>query len=122
MNERQIIVIETQENQEIIYLCKDNKILNKEENKMLKITEVEIEEIPEAILNEVCDKGIFFMYFYKSEGMFGIKPDYLFVISINETKIPGSIYCSGYVYNGNSPELSEFGSFGLNKQKTERVW
>jgi len=58
-----------------------------------------------------------FFEFYETDGMFGILPDFLLIMEICEND---RYY--GYVYNGNAPECSEFGSFGINKDKTARIW
>lgn len=85
---------------------------------MLKIVKISKKEIPEFVWKKFTTNIIndFGLAFYKSEGMFGIEPDYLLVL-----KSEGEQHF-GYVYNGNAPECSEFGSFGLNKEKTERIW
>lgn len=88
---------------------------------MLK--EIKKEEIPQEVWNKLensYSKDKFIKY-YKASGMFGYKhTDYLMVLE--EYEESDCIYCAGYVYNGAEPDFSEFGSFGLNKQRSERIW
>lgn len=89
---------------------------------MLKITEIKRSDIPQFVWdNFTTDVILKFTTFYKSEGMFGVKSDYLLIFEISEPYQNG-IPCYGYVYNGNASDCSEFGNFGLNEQKTERIW
>lgn len=58
-----------------------------------------------------------FIEYYISSGMFGVEPDYLLVLEKT-----GETAYYGYVYNGNAPQFSEFGSFGISENKTARIW
>ena len=88
---------------------------------MLKI--IKLEELPQKVkelieINQI--KSI--EAIYQCDGMFDInRIDYLIVMAEME-ELPDSIRCYGYVYNGTCPEFSEFGHFGINKERTERVW
>ena len=89
---------------------------------MLKIQEISKDLIPEVIWDKFAsDISDDFINFYISEGMFGSLPDYLLIIT-EVMDIELGFQCYGYVYNGNEPAFSEFGSFGLNSDKTERIW
>lgn len=104
-----------------IYEMLDIPNYENELKKMLKIKE--ISEIPKFVLdnvNHVLSKDDFIAV-YESEGMSGSKPDYLLIIE-SYLDVENGFQCYGYVYNGNAPECSEFGSFGLNKDETERIW
>ena len=85
---------------------------------MLEIKEINKSEIPEFVWERIAtnDKKDIFEAFYKSEGMFGSKSDYLLALNFDGDR------AYGFVYNGNAPDFSEFGSFGLNESKTERIW
>ena len=86
---------------------------------MLKIAKINKSEIPEIVWDSIAthDKKDIFEAFYVSDGMFGFESDYLLVMKFVDRE-----RCFGFVYNGNAPEYSEFGSFGLNDSKTERIW
>ncbi len=89
---------------------------------MLKI--LKLEELPQKVKELIEINQIQSIEsIYSCEGMFGYKhTDYLIVIAEEIIEEDGSITCYGYVYNGACPEFSEFGQFGLNKERTERVW
>jgi len=87
------------------------------------LEEIKKEEIPQEVLDKFHDSEFMTdaIKFYKCNSMFGTHhTDYLLVIS--ENKNLDGFYCYGYVYNGNAPECSEFGSFGINKLRTKRIW
>ncbi len=87
---------------------------------MLEIKSISINEIPEKELKDV-PRDIEYISLYKSKGMFDkSKNDYLFIIESEDYN--GGLRCFGYVYNGTAPECSEFGYFGLDTNKTERIW
>lgn len=91
---------------------------------MLKIEEIKKGKIPTEVWNTLYpqfDKDKLIAC-YKSEGMFGAEFDYLLILKEIYRKNYEEYDCHGYVYNGNHPECSEFGGFGLNKQKSERIW
>jgi len=90
---------------------------------MLVIKEVNLAEgIPTELKNilDDLDKSNI-KTIYQSEGMFNIT-DKDFLIVIKEEVIDEGLECFGYVYNGTEPNCSEFGYFGLNKDKTNRIW
>ena len=87
------------------------------------LEEIKQEEIPQEVWNRIHDKSLKdkFIKYYKCDGIFGYQhTDYLLVIEEDEE--PESVECYGFVYNGAEPDFSEFGSFGLNKLKSERIW
>ena len=85
---------------------------------MLKLKEITKAEIPEKVWNRIASIEVRdeFIGFYESDGMFGSEPDYLLVLEITDR----GFY--GFVYNGNEPDFSEFGSFGVDKQRLIRTW
>ncbi|MBD3255146.1 MAG: hypothetical protein GF383_08630 [Candidatus Lokiarchaeota archaeon] len=90
---------------------------------MLKIRQVKLSKKLPKKVKEVANKYEH-SRIYKSEPMFGgVRSDYLVVLK-PEVKAPNHAEydCYGFVYNGKSPEHSEFGAFGLNLKKTERIW
>jgi len=82
---------------------------------------IEIQDIPEKELDNIPN-NIEYKAIFQSKGMFDrTKTDYLFLIS-EETAPEDTLRCFGYVYNGTAPDCSEFGYFGLNKDKSQRIW
>lgn len=78
-----------------------------------------IKEIPEK-LKRIID-GTNFKVIYKTEAMFD-KNERDYLVIYEEEEHDDEIECYGYVYNGVEPAFSEFGSFGLNKSRTKRIW
>lgn len=85
------------------------------------IKSIKIEDVPQEILGYLHEPLPNFVEVYEASGMFDPNnTDYLFVLEIFEEKHYWR--CAGYVYNGTAPECSEWGGFGLNTHKTQRIW
>lgn len=89
---------------------------------MLRIENISKGKVPQKVWNKFHGNDIIdeIIDCYRSEGMFGAEFDYLLVME--STPKDNDIRCYGYVYNGNAPECSEFGSFGLSLGSGFRVW
>lgn len=73
------------------------------------------EEVPKEVWDRIYSEDVHFIEYYIANGMMGIFPDYLLVLEKGENG-----YNYGFVYNGNAPDLSEFGSFGIVNGR--RAW
>ena len=89
---------------------------------MLRIENISKGKVPQKVWNKFHGNDIIdeIQDCYLSEGMFGAEFDYLLIMK--SEIIQDSIKCYGYVYNGNEPMFSEFGSFGLSLDLGYRVW